>query len=731
MSTKLKLAKDELDRLEVFQEHKNPVMQAMITILGKDVPEAMSRTIANFTMASFIGHFHFKLQLAPDNIVPLNMVAFVLAKSGAKKTSSVTKLEKVIKIGLDMIDSWRQIRVDDIAIRNDTTPQKLNPLSNSLATEAGMIKRLNDFKKEGIGLPSMFVDEIATELATNLDMVPNIKLVAQLFDEGNMKSKPLKDSENQSDEVVGMGMNALFIGSEYGILETESILEKFNMEFISKLSRRCFFVYPDFPKHETEADTIDNLLQEIQDEKDSSWSIQEQVGALIKSIATKYVENDINVTTLHPDTDRMYQIYKIYCEEVADLIVVEQINLEQQHRHWKALKLAGVYSIYNGHPQVMPIDLKQAIYVAEMGNNDLAKFLVKAERNSHEKLLDHYIENQAPLSIHDILKRKWIKKAIEIDDLLRFANSKLGSVGVLKIEGDIVKLEKFVETEGVVCTYKMVSGTKKERSYKINEGFISARSKFEDMAKIVSNDTAYTNFVFRDGVRGKDNVEGSCDYLILDVDDTDVSDVECSNYLADYNHIICRTSDGANPFKYRVIIPTDIAVDLENDKWPHFMKAVGEYLGMDIDVLPKAQIFYGYADRTPIIYLDGEDFEASDIIKDLHTVKVEIKKLSVDKLSRIWEDRLIQFKWFYDAGAREDPTVKGNYHQTLWLYTKNAYDLGVDLKTATAILFDIVDFRPTDPRENYMQQLLVRMKTYPRWQPEDNGLENTSWEKEY
>lgn len=732
MSTKLKLAKEELDRLGVFDVHQNNVMMAMTTILGKEVPFTMSMTIANFTMASFVGHFHFKLQLSPDNLIPLNMVGFVLAKSGAKKTSSVTKLERVLKSGLDLIDAGRTRKLEEYAIRNDLPIPKLNPLSNALATEAGMIKRLNDFKKEGIGLPSMFVDEISTELATNLDMVPNIKLVAQLFDEGNMKSKPLKDSENQSDEVNGMGMNALFIGSEYGILESEMILEKFNMEFISKLARRCFFLYPEFPKHETEAETIDGVLEEIEVEENASKHLEEQLNLYSKDVTRRYIKNDVNITFLDEDAKRLYKVYKIYCEEKAEEIVIEQINLERQHRHWKVLKLAGVYSIFNNHTTIKVQDLKEAIYVAEHASGDLERFILKAERNSHEKLLDHYLENQAPLSVHDILKRKWVKKAMDIEDLLRFANSKLGNIGVLKMDKDVIELERFVETEGVVCTYKMVSGTKAERAYKINEGFTSARSDFADMAKIVSHDTAYTNFEFHGGIRGKDNVRGACDYLILDVDDTDISDVECSDYLADYNHIICRTSDKENMYKYRVIIPTDVAVDLDNEQWPHFMTKVGEYLSIDIDILPKAQIFYGYADREPIVYLDGDTFEASDLIKDLHVAKVEIKKLSAEKLSRVWHDRLVLFKWFYDAGQRNDPTPKGNYHQTLWLYTVNAYDLGVDLQTATAVLFDIIDFRPTDPRAGYVDGLLKRMKTYERWKTEENGLSDTSWkEKEY
>ena len=731
MSKKLELATAELERLEVFKEYKNETMTDMVEILGPEVPEHMSITIANYTMASFVGHFHCKMKLGPDNIVPINMVAFILAKSGAKKTSSVSKLEKVISPGTGVIEIRRLEKQDEFCRRLDIPITPLNPLSNALATEAGMIKRLNDFKKEGIGLPTMFVDEIATELAVNQDMVPNIKLIAQLFDEGNMKSKPLKDSENQSQEVIGMGMNALFIGSEYGILEDNNVLEKFNLEFISKLSRRCFFVYPDFPKEETTALTIDDLLEEIELEKKSSEEIQAKVGKLVKRIAFALKDNDTNITTLEKDAERLYQVYKIYCEELAENLALEQTNLEQQHRHWKALKLAGVYSMFNMHNKITIKDLKEAIYVAELGADNLDKFLIKADRTNHEKLFDHYLDDMAPLTIHDIVKRKWIKKPIEVEDLIRFANSQIGNVGIFKLDNDSVILEKFKETQGVACSYKMCAGTKDERKYKINDGFKYARAPFEDMAKILSNDTAYCSFEFRGGVRGRDNVIGSSDYLVLDVDDTDISDVECSDYLADYKHIICRTSNKENPFKYRVIIPTDVAVDIENDEWAHFMKKVGEHLGIDVDILPKAQIYYGYADRIPIIELEGEDLEASELIKGIHIPKIEIKKLPTDKLKEVYKNRLNHFEWFYEAGDEADETSKGNYHNTLWLYTVHAYDLGLDLQTAMAILYDIIDFRDKDPRPGYLAQLERRMKTYERWVGQSTGLEENKEEYKY
>ena len=52
-----------------------------------------------------------------------------------------------------------------------------------------------------------------------------------------------------------------------------------------------------------------------------------------------------NIINVDDDAMRLYKVYKVYCEEKSLSILDEALNLEQQHRHWKAFKLAGTFSI--------------------------------------------------------------------------------------------------------------------------------------------------------------------------------------------------------------------------------------------------------------------------------------------------------------------------------------------------------------------------------------------------
>ena len=77
-------------------------------------------------------------------------------------------------------------------------------------------------------------------------------------------------------------------------------------------------------------------------------------------------------------------------------------------------------------------------------------------------------------------------------------------------------------------------------------------------------------FIWLSGIRGKDYIIGGADFIVLDIDDTHIKDTECSDQLADYNHIIARGSDANNPYKYRVLLPLDVTITIENEKWKPF-----------------------------------------------------------------------------------------------------------------------------------------------------------------
>ncbi|NOQ31143.1 MAG: hypothetical protein GQ570_08485 [Helicobacteraceae bacterium] len=729
---KLLIVSNELERLGVFDSLPNSTADKMAKLLGDDIPYGMSLAIANYTMATFVGHFQYKIELSRDNLIPMNVIIFILAKSGAKKTSSMLKLEKSIKSGYQKIDAYRLEQAKQTQEEFDLPhPPYIPPLANALATEAGMIQRLNDFKKEGIGLPSLYVDEISTELSSNMDMIPNIKMVAQLFDVGDMKSKPLKDRKNQSEEVNGMGMNALFIGSEHGILEDASVLSKFETEFISKLARRSMFVYPKFKEEEEVITDIESILRGVKEKKEDGQELNQEINKLSSEIALRSINNDTNNMKLTEDCSRVYTIYTIYCEsKVQD--DVEAVVLEQQHRHWKALKLAGVYAVFNGNTHVTTQDLKEAIYVVEATGSNLGMFVEKANRLPYEILLAHYEEGGVELSVHDMVKKKWITKTSDVKNIVELANNKSGDSGMLEhnLEEGIITYQSFKKIEGLGVSYKKTEnmqllidsglGTREAKNKlasKTANGFDYKKTTFEKIGNLLRNDTAYAPFEFRNGIRGKDYIIGGADFIVLDVDDTDTTDTECADMLADYNYIIARGSDADNPYKYRVLLPLDVTVEIDNDKWKPFMKKVSEHLGINIDILPMAQFYFGYKDRELIINDEGVNLEASELVKNIEAKSPKIKALRPNQIGDAWDERMYLFSNAYNAKSGK------GLHQHLWYAMCKAHDLGFSLTQGYSLLDDILDYLDDEPRAGYERTLKKKMYTH-------NG--NFSyWVKEY
>lgn len=751
--TTLEIVTDELDRMNVFDGKLNDVAILMTKVLGNEVPFNMALTIANYTMSSYVGHFHYKIKIESDNMVPPNILTFILAKSGAKKTSSMLTLEKTLSKGYEIINNHRLNKELELAEKNDATPRPINPLSNALATEAGMIQRLNDFKEEGIGLPAMFVDEISTELATNPDIVPNIKLVAQLFDVGDMKSKPLKDREMQSEEVVGMGMTALFMGSEHGLLENETTLKIFLEEFISKLARRCFFVYPEFKEEDGDFESIDELLMELDDKSKDGKDYMKELNNISARIAVNTIQEDINVLDLDDDTKRLYKVYKIYCEQKSKDILHEALNLELQHRHWKAFKLAGVYAVFNDHETITVSDLKEAINTAERTQDDLGKFINKAKRETYEIMVEHFLEDGAPLTTHEMIKLGWIKKQINLKDMLISANSKLGSIGTVSQDGDSVYFDRFDHIDvnvGINASYKVLppfrmeefmdagmdrdsakNKAKDERGWQIMDGYQYKQTTFEKLGNLLSNDCAYTPFRFKTkdeggvfnpafpdnqklGIRNKDNIDSGAEFVVLDVDNDGITIDEAYDLLQDYKFVMARSSDKDNPHKFRVIMPIDVIIQVDRGKWKLFMKEVAKHLGVEIDDLPQSQIYYGFKGREVLTNTEGELLEASEIIKRITEPAQIISLVPRAVLNRKWQDRINEFAYAYNVKSGQ------GLHLALFKAMKHAHDLGFTYEENIGLLDDIIKFIDDEPRAGFLVSLeSQRMQAYGKKDTDD------------
>lgn len=704
----LDLAKKELTEMGALDGSKNKAMVHLANILDDEIPSTMREALANYAISSFINQFHIKIELSPDNLIPCNVINFILAHSGAKKTSSVNFLESALDGGYRKIDEIRQIlwKAECKALGEELP--KPAPLFATVSTEAGMIQRLNDFKKEGLGCPALFVDEISTELATSPDIIPNIKLTSQLFDSGNAKAKVLKDRTNQSEEVEGMGMCALFIGSEHGILEDKDILKMFEDEFVSKLARRCSFVYPVFDLEKITVENYGEHRKRRRNTKTDKSENKEAISKHSKQVAKFFIEEDVINLGFPEEVADLHEVYSDYCEERAKDIAFDTAALEQKHRPWKVLKLAGAYSAFSMKKEVTVEAYFNAITHAEEIAGDLTKFIQKASREPHEILVDHMIEKGTPMSIHDLVKKKLIKKTDDIQDLVALANSKATFKGNITVEGSEVIGEAFQSADTFMVSVNETTNfdemfqagldaypekTEKEIKRAVKERFSQLYSienysveeyDFEKSKKLLSGNYCFCPFEYKGNKRGRDNVVGGTSLIVLDIDDCGIDIESAQSMLADYSYHIARSSDENNPMKYRVLLKSDIVIDLKEEEYKDLYEKIANVLGFEVDVVPKSQYFFGYEGREVHSNV-GIDLEVSTIIQNAKsmTVPTNVKASSKAGLEGIWKNRRKFFHYAYDI-ARGGEGI----HRKLYMLMQHGKNVGFSYERNIELLDD-------------------------------------------
>jgi len=677
--------------------------------ISSGVPLSMSSLIAQYTMANFASQFQYKFQLGNSKI-PTNVVGFLLAGSGASKDSTVSAQAKAMDPGYLIIEQHRKDAAVDTAKRKaeeqdgeDGTAwgkyyREPLPLENSISTVEGLTSRLNVFAKDGIGMPSVYVGELGSELQSNPNMSDNIRLISELFDEGNKKSKAIKDNERQDAEVKGMGMNALFVGSEDNIILDKSVSLKFKTEFVTKLARRSIFVYPS--KEEFEECIIsyadyDDMTAKQETFEDLAAEGKAFIGSAVNDIASSLVESERRILDIDQDALQAFKDYKMYTNSLGNGIdfIHKPVQLEQLHRSWKMLKLASVYAIWDLSESIQMEHIKEAIYYIEKIGGYLENYETYAQKEAYELLCDYFqLHPGHTLTLHELKKRGFISGNTSLDarvkELIKLADSLAGSDGIIKYENDVMSYKPFEKVGDHWASYVKVSGTKQERATQCHAGFIAKETTFAKLSSLLSNDTAYTPFKFQDGRRKNDNIISGATWVALDVDDSDITIDEMHDMMDGTNHHISTTSDAANPYKFRIIIEFNNIVDLPVREWKAFGKALGAELGIKIDpvTFTKSQIMFGYKGSNVLSHTNGDPYDVSNCIKEAsNNVSESFAKeipLTTTKRRDMLDNPLDTFAYAFK-------TEQTNRSLSMFRMWKHGMDLGAPSEEVERLMTDL------------------------------------------
>lgn len=709
----LELITKELNSTGAFKHSVPPILDKIVkAIPNEQIPYRMKLTIAVTELILFMSQFRRNIDHWNGSSIPINVLAFSLARSGDGKDSSVNIARKCFSQGYHKLNEVRKRKAKDLATEkaaadgvadpNDWAQVKPyykppNPLFVAPSTTEGFIKHLNELDESGIGSGFIYSGEFGSELLTSSVIISNLQLLAEVYDEGKKEVKVLKAAENQSKEITNLPVSALFVGSQDNILFDDNIKNKFKTEFTTKLARRSFFNFNKEVVRPATYNSVAELLKaEIKMEDDAKAArvfVDNEIGRIAD---THLLKTGVPIK-VDNDTRELFLMYKRYNTEVAESISQQYpiSKLVRKHMQWKALKLAGAIAMADGKDSISKSHYISSISFVELLNDDMFMFeqeLIKEPYELFSVYMHETLENNKSFaSLHMLKKLGYIQGtgAIgpKVKELIKLVSS-YDESGIYTDMDNGIQFEKIIKTNACGISYLEVSGTKEERAYKCAEGYTYVEVSFEDLGNMLKGDYAYSPFEFKDGIKGKDNIISGAKWICLDIDKSNITDEEAHQLLNNFNHHIVRTSNEDNAFKFRILLELDSYVNVENIMWKAFIKSITDFISITADPLPKSQAFFSYAGRNVLSVTNANTIEVRDHLLLAHDSvenKVEPAKLPKAQQQALLNDPLTTFSYAFEAqpGGRSLSLIRA---------AKHAKDLGLSNEGIMQLITDINDY---------------------------------------
>jgi DNA-binding ferritin-like protein (Dps family) len=747
-SDMLQLTKQELEAKDALTPKLNYLTERVVNAVPfTTVPHRMKCTIAVSQITNFAAQFKRNVVLWDDTQVPINAISFIIAGSGLGKDSSVRAARKCFSPGFDLIENARQQKVINDAIDEATRLGEESPTEEAVykeylkpvppidimpTTGPGLVQHVNDIGALGISSGFMYAGEFSDELASNADMLENIKTLAEIYDLGVKEAKYTKGAEHRSAAIDGQPVSALFVGSPGHILYDETTKKKFHVAFMSKLARRSWFCYTP----EKLPEPVFSSLQKFWDYEDAIEDEAKQARAAMMDDVNRITKTNLDKVgqpiTVSSEVKNLFRIYKRYNNDLVDSLPNQESTyaLIRRHLQWKALKLAGAYAILDEVDEINEHHYIDAIRFCELLDKDMETFEADLSKSTHERFSDYIrtetkSDGKAVISTHDMKKKGFLSSVSrnKLQELISLcAGYDPDGIYTIVNEGGAIQYERVIKTDELTVSYKHIDATPVDNALIANDpealskakeqiamgatyGYEAEKTKFDQLHILLQQPFAYSPFEFRNGTRGRNNIMGGTKWLVLDVDQSSIRAENTHFYLSDINHYVVLSSDPNNEYKYRIIIELDSYVELSAVAWKQFYLRIAEDLALRVDPVPQSQIFFSYGERPMWYTTDAQPLETRDYIMaareaESEKASISIKSLQPNQRKAILSDPLTHFQYAYEApyGSASRNIIRAMYYLR---------DIGGTLEEAIELYKDIQSYWE-DPFDSARSDSMVR-----------------------
>jgi len=590
----------------------NKIVEDIKNAIKADMPRTPDSVVINaihYMMGTLTAIKRVNLDFDGD-IMPLHYYGITLAPSGVGKDRAV---EEVFGITDGMFDGYMaKVAMEHSKLcEMSETPWVAPILEFNKGTSEGFAFCRSTLQEIGFGVTNFRVNELGDVVGSE-DFRNTISDLVQAYEKGDTSAKLIKGGKAVT--VTGVPVNMLIYGSPYRFKEDAKIEDKVKEMMASGLARRSFVVYGERIENDDKEQTREERLAKRVKKKDIN-SEKNRLSVYIDDIR----QNCPSTVTVSDDAFVAYDIYSDDCRNRArnDKTLPEAIKVELENRAWKALRLAGIYAVFDGGMVVSEKNMQDAIEWTEGRDADVKELL---RRRTNEERIFEYLERH-----EDFVTRHQIKaEAIGTISKIEFEYS-MEIIHEYAERRDAVIIEKI---EGVKNFY-MIEQAQKVDPTEINmsvskdlaKGFVSSTvdwNKFDEILKLEAN---YSAGSFKDNHRTKDNYMGEQDVVILDIDDG-IPLEAAKTFFSEWDCWIATTKshqkekNGLACDRFRVVLLPNIKIKMDSDTYSEFMANIMDGLGgfADPSCKDSSRFYYGFSGSETWKSDSTERFDIRDYI---------------------------------------------------------------------------------------------------------------------
>lgn len=586
--------------------------------------------------------------------IPVNIYALAVATSGFGKGHSISIMEGEFLKGFKtrfMEDTFYVIAEQNLwnianqrAARNGTDQQEEFEKAEKEFKQAGpytftfdsatppAVKQLRQkLLLSSIGAINLQIDEIGSNLVGSTDV---LNLFLELYDQGMVKPKLTKNTtENQRGEELDgkTPTNALLFGTPSKLLDGGQVEDQFYSFLDIGYARRCIFGFgvetpaeaqltaAELFKRLTESENADiinkwsNTFHNLADPSFYGWKI--------------VVEDEVSIALLE---------YKLHCDALArNLPEHEEIKkAELKHRFFKVLKLAGAYAFIDQSTELELEHLHSAMKLVEESGASFQSILNREK--SYVKLAKFIADVGNEVTHADLLEKLpfYSRSNAGRNEMMTLAIAWGYKQHIIIkktfVDGiEFFKGEKLKETnlDEIIVSYS------DHWAY----GYLAEKVPFNRLDVLTGTaGMHWANHHFRNAHRAEENVIAGFNAVVIDVDEG-ITLEAAQELLKEYTFMTYTTkrhqTEGYGD-RFRIILPINYTLELDQEEYREFMNAVMEWLPFKADEQANQRARkWESCDTGHTHYNEGELLDALNFIPK--TSRNEQHKQQISKLENL------------------------------------------------------------------------------------------------